>query len=147
MSYIFEEDGWRREYQNPAKQNLIWIYILFSNESVVFLDDFNDWLTVENYCNEKDLKITEIGLQYATNRITETVSNADGVYLIRSLRADFGSKPKQCYTIGIVSGNKVKKKTWIVPELVFSFSSNDEIENCFEEAIVYHDKKRKAATI
>lgn len=143
MNYIIEDSGWQREYQKTEKQKLIWIRIVFSDDRVIFLDEFKKWLTIKDYCKKEAITVKEVSIQYATHRVTERVDDCDGVYVIRSLKGEFGQKAKNCYTIGKVFGNKIHKKTWLVPELMFDFSSVDDIENSFAEAIVYHEQKRK----
>jgi hypothetical protein len=145
MSYIFGSDEWRKAYNTPQRRRIIWIYILFSDGSEVFLDQFEDWLSIQDYCNSNNLSIKELGLQFCSHRITESMDGCDGCYLIRSLRADFGEKTKHCYTIGRVSGDQIEKKSFVTPELIFSFSSTDPVETSFKEAIVYHDKRKTKA--
>ena len=143
MKYIVGDHGWSKEYQNPEKQKLIWIRIVFSDGKIIFLEQFKQWLTIQDYCIKQNISVKEVGLQYATHRITEKVDDCDGVYLVRSIKGEFGGQTKHCYTIGKLVGNKIHKKAWLVPELIFQFSSVDDVESSFAEAIVYHDKKRK----
>jgi hypothetical protein len=143
MTYFFEEAGWKKAYQENENRKKIWIYIKFSDASTLFLSEYSDWLTIEKYCNDKNKKIKLLGLQYRTNRIVEKVQGEEGVYLVRSLKAGFGEKPRQCYTIGIVRGDKIEKKTWAVPELSFEFASVDLVETSFEKAIVRNETETK----
>ena len=53
-----------------------------------------------------------------------------------------GGQTKNYFTTGLVNGDKVEKKMWLTPELVVDKEYEDEIENCFEEAIIY-DKTEK----
>lgn len=142
MNYLFGEDNWKRAYQSPENRKKIWIYIKLSNDTLLFLDDYSKWLTIDQYCKANSLTIKEIGLQYKTNRITENVENYEGIYLVRSLKAEFGASPKQCYTIGRVVQDKIEKKTWILPELTFAHASVDTVKQSFEEAIVNNDKTK-----
>jgi len=142
MKYIIGEKAWKEEYQKLENRKRIWIYIKFSNHEIIFLREYSQWLTVQDYCREKKIFIRELGIQYRTHRVVEKFSKADDVYLVRSLKADFGSNPKQCYTIGKVNGQLIHKKTWIVPELTFTFSSVDTVETSFAEAIVINDEEK-----
>ena len=145
MTYIFEEEGWKKAYQKHSNRKIIWIYIKFSNDSTVFLDEYEDWLTVDEYCKKNTLTIKEVGLQYRTNRVTENTSDWSGIYLVRSIKADFGLKPKHCYTVGKVIDDKIEKSTWIVPELTLAFNSVDTIAESFEKAIINNEKKQTKA--
>lgn len=142
MNYIFGEDNWKVAYQKQENRQKTWIYIKFSDGKVIFLDEYSKWLSIEEYCNKSLTTMVELGLQYRTHRIVENVEHYKSVYLVRSLKADFGAPPKQCYTIGRVEGDMIHKKTWILPELAFGFSSVDPVETSFEEAIVNNDKTK-----
>jgi hypothetical protein len=53
-----------------------------------------------------------------------------------------GGETKQYYTTGIIRNNKVEKKMWLTPELILQKEYEDEIEECFEEAIIYDQAKK-----
>lgn len=145
MNYILGEDSWKTEYQKQENRQKIWIYIKFSNGKVMFLDEYDKWLSIEKYCKQHLITIKELGLQYRTHRIVENVEHYNAIYLIRSLKADFGAAPRQCYTIGRVVGDMIHKKTWILPELSFGFSSIDPVETSFKEAIVKNETPEASA--
>jgi len=52
-----------------------------------------------------------------------------------------GGDTKHYFTTGKVLNDKVEKKMWITPELIVDKEYDDEIENCFEEAIIYDKTK------
>ena len=52
----------------------------------------------------------------------------------------FGGITKNYFTTGILKQNKVYKKMWIVPELIVDKEVVDNIEDCFEEALIYAKK-------
>jgi hypothetical protein len=147
MSYLYGIEEWQSAYQIPENRKKIWIYIEFSNNSIIFLDEFKDWLTIQDYCNDHSLNILKLGIQYKTHKVIEDVSTAPSVYLIRSVRAEFGGDTKQCYTIGKVIDGVVHKTNWIIPELTLAFTSVDPVEECFEEAIVYNDRQKEKTSV
>jgi len=53
-----------------------------------------------------------------------------------------GSDSKNYFTSGKVSKGKVYKKMWLIPELIVEKEFEDDVEDCFSEAIIY-DKKKK----
>lgn len=143
MNVIHGERGWRIAYHDPANRKLIWIYIALSNGEIIFLDSYDKWLSMQQYCVDHRVNIVDVGLQYKTNRIIENVENCDGVYVVTSLKADFGASARKCITIGKVKGDTISKQAWYTPELIFAYSSVDRLQESFEKAIVYHDKKIK----
>ena len=54
-----------------------------------------------------------------------------------------GGDSKHYYTVGIIKGDVVHKKMWIIPELIEEKSYEDDIDACFEEGIIYNDQKTK----
>lgn len=139
MSYIIGVDEWRKVYASGSNHKIVWIVLETSDNNTVYLDSYSKWLTFKTYCEEKKLKINNIGLQYKTNLIKTDTSGKKGVYLIRSVKGQMGGTSRDCFTIGIVNGNKVNKTMWLTPELVEDSSYEDDLENCFEEAIIYNN--------
>ena len=45
--------------------------------------------------------------------------------------------------VGILKGQEVHKTMWCVPELVIEKSYIDDIESCFEEALIYNEKTKE----
>jgi uncharacterized Fe-S cluster protein YjdI len=52
-----------------------------------------------------------------------------------------GENTRHSFTIGKIHGDKVKKQIWITPELIEDSSNEDGIEECFAEAVIYHNDK------
>ena len=143
MTYIFEEEGWKEYYRNnPDSRKNVWIYVKFSNNSVVFLKDIKEWLTIPSYCKQKSLDVHVIGLQYKSHRETIDCSQSDGAYVVTSLRGQLGADAKQCFTLGKIQGDKVLKELWSTPELTREDHFEDSVETCFREALVYNEKTK-----
>ena len=49
-----------------------------------------------------------------------------------------GAQNKKYYTTGILKNGIVYKKMWLIPELVVEKELEDDIEDCFEEALIYN---------
>jgi hypothetical protein len=146
--YIIGFENWRKIYSSSSHEDRkkIWVSITTSDNKELYLRKFEDWYSFQEYVNQNNLKIDKIGLRYKSNLISIDTLNSDGVYLIRSVKGQFGSKTKQCFTVGIINGDKVQKTMILTPELIEEQSYEDNIENCFEEAIIYHEQ-RKTSTI
>lgn len=145
---IFGFENWQKHYIQSGNTKSIWIVVQTSNEDDIYLETYQDWLDFKNYFATQDNKIKNIGLQYKSHLIKTYAGNADAVYVIRSVKGQMGGTSRDCYTIGIVKGDKVHKTMWLTPELVEDSSYVDTLENCFEEALVYNDRQNtKTGTI
>jgi len=141
MNYIIGADEWRKVYASGSNHKTVWIVIEMSDGNTIYLDSYNKWLTLKTYCQDKKVKINSIGLQYKTNLIKTDTSDKDGVYLIRSVKGQMGGTSRDCFTIGVVNGTKVSKTMWLTPELVEDSSYEDDLDNCFIEAIIFNDAR------
>jgi hypothetical protein len=143
---VFGFDNWQKIYSDLPREEKynIWIYALLSNDQQVYVPDYKLWFDLKKYCAEKDLKINTIGLRYRSHQIEQKSDCAEGVYVVRSIKGEFGGVSKQCYTIGLLQDNVVNKTMWVTPELIEECTSIEQIEDCFEEAIIYqHDRQKK----
>lgn len=142
--YIFGFENWRSIYSSSShdERKKIWINIVTSDNKDLYLREFEDWYSFQDYINQNKVRIDKIGLRYKSNLFSIDTLNSDGVYLIRSVKGQFGSKTKQCFTIGIIKDSKIKKTMILTPELIEEQSYEDNVENCFEEAIVYHEQTK-----
>lgn len=137
MTYIFGHDAWTKVFvSDPTCKKNIWIYIKFSNDQEIFLKEYIEWLTIQDYCNKNKLRISIIGLRYRSHQIETNCEGCDGVYLIRSIKGEFGGHTKQCFTIGLLKEGIVDKTMWLTPELIEEGKSKDKVEDSFQEAIV-----------
>ena len=136
-----DREKWLKQYR--TNKQAVWIRCKLTNGEEFNYDKFEGWRQLKAKCDKEDLFLSELYLQYRSHKATIDISEAvDGVYLIRSLLGALGSDSKEYYTVGLVKGSNVSKKMWITPELVLDKEYEDEIENCFEEAIIY-DKTKK----
>jgi hypothetical protein len=58
-----------------------------------------------------------------------------------------GGTSRDCYTIGVINGDKAKKTMWLTPELIEDSSYEDDLNSCFEEALIYNDRTAKQTRI
>lgn len=137
MSYIIGYDSWKKVFiSDQSLKHNIWIYVKLDNDQEIFLRDHSEWLTLSNYCKTNGTKITTIGLRYRSHQIEVDSSNSEGVYLIRSVKGEFGGSTKQCFTIGLLKDGVVDKTMWLTPELVEESKIRDKVEDCFQEALI-----------
>ena len=131
-------DKWLQRYR--SNKHAIWINIRLTNGEEFYYDEYEGWLSVKKKCDEKDLFVQEMSLQFRSHEVDIDLTDAEGIYLIRSAMGQFGGNTKNYFTTGILKQNKVYKKMWIVPELVVDKEIEDNLENCFEEALIYAKK-------
>tara|TARA_R110000751_G_scaffold39631_1_gene93909 strand:- start:1317 stop:1730 length:414 start_codon:yes stop_codon:yes gene_type:complete len=133
------KENWIKEYRK--NKEAVWIRCRLTNGEEFNYDKFEGWRTIKEKCDKENLFLSEFYLQFRSHKATIDIGDVDGIYLIRSLLGAIGSKSKEYYTIGLIKGSNVSKKMWITPELILDKEYEDEIENCFEEAIIYDKTK------
>jgi len=138
--YIQGEDGWAAAYQKGGRKR-IWIMVKFSDDKIIYLADYQQWLALKSEVEELNLRIIEIGLRFRTHLITVDTSEAEAVYIVRSVMAQFGGDTIHFYTTGILEDNVVTKTRWHVPALVEETKEDSDLEDCFEEALIYNGKE------
>jgi len=124
-------------------KTVVWIKIKLTDGREFYLDKYKLWAGVKTYCETRSVFIEEFCLQFRSHEIKIDISDAEGVYLIRSILGQMGGDSKHYYTVGIIKGDVVHKKMWIIPELIEEKSYEDDIDSCFEEGIIYNDQKTK----
>lgn len=143
--YIVGFENWRKVYSSSShdEKKKIWIFIKTSDDKEIYIRNIDDWYTFQEYVDNHQININEIGLRHKSNLISIDTSSSDSVYLIRSAKGEFGGVTKNCYTLGTIKGDNVKKTMFLTPELIEEQSYEDNIESCFQEAIVYHGKRKE----
>jgi hypothetical protein len=133
----------KNNFLEKYKQNTtaIWIRCKLTNGEELNLDKHKGWTDLKEKCEEENLYFSELYLQYKSHQEVIDTKDSDGIYIIKSVMGQMGGETRSYYTTGVVKGLKVDKKMWITPELVVDKEYEDEIENCFEEAIIYDKTK------
>ena len=140
--YIQGEEGWAIAYNAGTKRKTIWIRVRFSDNRIIYLNDYKQWLELKPQVEELGLEIIEIGLRFRTHEVRVDATGAEGVYLVRSVMAQFGGSTIHYYTTGILDNGVVCKTRWHVPALVAEeITEDNDIEDCFEEALIYNGRK------
>tara|TARA_B100001778_G_C18540649_1_gene608098 strand:- start:43 stop:471 length:429 start_codon:yes stop_codon:yes gene_type:complete len=136
------DDAFSLEYNKGKNTKNIWI-VVETDDNKYFLQNFDDWLKFKGNCDRSSVKLKSVGLQYKSHHVQQDVSKADGAYLIRSVKANFGGDSIDTFVTGVVNGNKVTKIMWSIPALIPEDEFVEKIEECFEEAIIYHNGKQE----
>jgi hypothetical protein len=132
---------WLEKYR--TNKSAVWIRGVLTSGEEFYHDTFDGWLSVKSKCEKFGLFLKELSLQYRSHKVDIDLTDAEAIYLIRSVMGKFGGKSKQYYTTGILKSGKVHKKMWILPELIVEKELTDDIEECFEEALLYDPEKTK----
>jgi hypothetical protein len=141
MSYIIGYDAWKKVFiSDQSLKHNTWIYVKLDNDQELFLRHHNEWLTLSSYCKNNNANIKSVGLRYRSHQIQVNTESAEGVYLVRSVKGEFGGNTKQCFTIGLLNDGVVDKTMWLTPELVEESKIRDKVEDCFQEALIYFKK-------
>lgn len=134
-----KDEEWLPQYR--TNKEATWIRCKLSNDEKVNFHEFDGWLDLKKKCEESNLFFKQIALQYRSHLEHVDLKDANGLYLIRSVKGQMNGKTQHSYTIGVIKDKKVQKKMWLVPELIVDIEYEDEVENCFEEAIIYDKTK------
>ncbi len=133
-------DQWLEEYRKDKYK--IWIRATLSNDQECYLPDIDSWKELKQLCQNLNLKVKKVGLQYRSHSIEVDTEDTDGVYLITSVIGTMGEKTKQTITIGKLYGTTIYKTMWVVPELLEELKMQDTIEDSFEEVLIYDYQKK-----
>lgn len=140
---IVGQDNWSRVYKSKLSgcHRKTWIFCELNNGKRIYLLAENKVDLIKKYCTLNKVGINKVGLKYRSHEIELDEYGDDGYYIVKSVRGSMGSKTKHCIVLGAIKGGKVHKKAFITPELIVSYEDVDDIEGCFEEALIYNDQK------
>lgn len=136
---------WSEFYKKNKKKasKVIWIKVMTSDEKHFFFHEYDEWYKVKEHCEKNSVFVKDLHLQFRSNKCIMNVSDADGVYLVRSALGSIGMKTKHYFTVGVLKGDVVHKQMWLTPELLKEKEYPDSLLNCFDEAMIYHETKKK----
>jgi hypothetical protein len=138
------DDALWAEFYKSDRTNTkrVFVKVMTNDGKHFFFSDYDEWFKVKGYCEKNSVFIRDLHLQFRTHKCIIDVEGAEGIYLVRSVLGSIGMKTNHYFTVGTVTGNRVDKQMWIVPELVLDKEYEDTLANCFPEAIIYHEKKK-----
>jgi hypothetical protein len=124
-------------------KTVVWIKLKLTNGQEFYFNEYKMWIDVKRYCEARSVFIEEFCLQFRSHEVKIDIPDADGIYFIRSILGQMGGDSKHYYTVGVIKDSVVHKKMWITPELIEEKVYEDDIDSCFEEGIIYDDRKTK----
>jgi len=139
-----DESKWIDFYQKASKHK-VWVKVMTKDGKHFFFDQAKEWLKVKDHCEEKCTFIEDMELQFRSHKCPLDITGDEaGAYLCHSAMGEMGGDTTHFLTFGVLkSDGLVHKQMWMVPELLKDQEYADAIEDCFEEAIIYNEKKKK----
>ena len=136
-------EKWLKSYRSD--KSAVWMKIRLTDGAEFFFSDSSGWKKIKLLCNDKNIFIDELYLQFRSHEVKIDIDNAEGLYFVRSILGQMGGASKHYYTTGVFKGGKMHKKMWLIPEVVPEKEYIDELSDCFEEAIIWkhNDEKKK----
>lgn len=146
MTYLFGEEQWKSRYRamNNAQRERVWMIVHTSNGEEIYLEEYKDWMTIQEYCDTTSCTIDAVGLSWHGHVVTTDTKGYDGVYVAMTAKGAMGSGvTKHCWSIGKVQGDKLIKTLWSAPELVQDITIDCEVKDCIPQALVIYDKDKR----
>ena len=107
-----------------------------------FIDSTQRWHELKRYCDNNNVFINKLSIQFKSHRERIDIKDIDGIYFVKSVIGMLGAESKQTYTIGKLKDGIVHKTMWLIPELIIEREYDDRESDCFQESIIY-DKEKK----
>ena len=139
--FICTHEEWYEEYIKDRDR--VWVVVDFSDGTQAYFTGLKRWLEVKKTCADKSLSIKKLVLQFRSHKVEADTKDSEGLYLVGCLKGQIGGESTNYIITGKVNGESVVKQRWLVPELIIEETIEETVENCFEEAIIYQDGKRK----
>lgn len=139
---------WKDFYLKNRKENSnkIFIKVMTSDGKHFFFtnDQFDTWLEVKKRCDEDKVRVQDLHFQFRSHKCVINLDDAEeGLYLIRSVLGAVGMPTKDYFTVGKIKGGKVYKEMWLVPELIKDQEYTERLSDCFTEAVIHYETKKK----
>ena len=100
-----KKTNWLEQYR--SNKSAIWINVMLTNGQEFYYDKYDGWLSIKEKCEKEALFVKELTLQFRSHEVEIDLTDAEGVYLIRSAMGQFGGTTKNYFTTGILKLNKV----------------------------------------
>ncbi len=127
-----------------TNKQAVWTKCQLTDGKEYYFDKYGSWKIVKNYCKNNKVFIKDFRLQFRSHEvIIDIPDDIDGFYFVRSVLGRMGGVTNEYLTVGLVKDQSVKKEMWMIPELVVDKTFEEGIHECFEEAIIYNEKKKK----
>lgn len=135
------DQEWLSRYR--SNKDAIWIKCKLTDDRQFYHDDFKGWLEIKDICDTDGVFVKELKLSFRSHEVSVDLDDAEAVYLIKSVMGQIGADTKHYYTTGVLKEGIVYKQMWLIPELVIDKEFEENIEECFRQAVIYNDQEKK----
>jgi len=130
--------------QYRTDKQAVWTKCKLTDGREYYFSKYDTWKIIKSYCSQNEVFIEDLRLQFRSHEIhVDLPEDIDGVYYVRSVLGKIGGATNEYLTVGLVRGKNVSKQMWMMPELVVDKTFEEGIDECFAEAIIYNEKKKK----
>lgn len=137
---INDTKKWSQVFRKNVRAT--WLIVTLKDGTEYFIDSTDRWHELKRYCDNNEVFLSKLSIQFKSHRERIDISNIDGIYFAKSIVGILGADSKQTYTIGKLKDGIVHKTLWLIPELTIEREYSDDESDCFEESII-HDKTKK----
>ena len=122
----------------------VWVKIMTEDGEHFFFSDQKGWSDVKKHCEDNSVFVKDFYLQLRSHECEVKISeDTEALYFVRSVMGLLNGPTTSYYTIGQLRDGEMHKEMWLVPELIMERETVETINECFEEAIIYNEKKKK----
>ncbi len=137
---ITNKEKWSQVFRTNVRAT--WLIVTLKDGSEYFIDNTDRWHELKRYCDNNNVFLSKLSIQFKSHRETIDIRGIDGIYFAKSVVGMLGAESKNTYTIGKIKNGIVHKTLWLIPELIVEREFEDYESGCFEESIIY-DKAKK----
>lgn len=139
---VVGERGWLDIYASTdPRADETWVKCKLSNGTDIYSCVTDKIDGIKKYCQSKNAHIVSAGLQFRSNSVKHDTSEAEAVYIVKSVRGQMGARTIYCIVIGTLDSGVVNKVAYCTPELIEIYKSEDKVEDCFEEMLIYNEQR------
>jgi len=137
---IKNKQKWSEVFRTNVRAT--WLIVTVKDGTEYFIDSTQRWHELKRYCDNNNVFINKLSIQFKSHRERIDIKDIDGIYFVKSVIGMLGAESKQTYTIGKLKDGIVHKTMWLIPELIIEREYDDRESDCFQESIIY-DKEKK----
>ena len=137
---ITNKEKWSQVFRTNVRAT--WLIVTLKDGSEYFIDNTDRWHELKRYCDNNNVFLSKLSIQFKSHRETIDIRGIDGIYFAKSVVGMLGAESKNTYTIGKIKNGIVHKTLWLIPELIVEREFEDYESGCFEESIIYNKAKK-----
>ena len=76
-----------------------WLIVTLKDGTEYFIDSTERWHELKRYCDNNEVFLSKLSIQFKSHRERVDISDIDGIYFAKSIVGILGAESKQTYTI------------------------------------------------